>query len=66
MGRTFTAYGETRNAHKILVVKSDGKRLSEDQCADERIILKQILGTHVWRTLIGFIWLRTGTSGGLL
>jgi hypothetical protein len=33
---------------------------------DGRIILKWILGKQVLKVWIGFIWLRTGTSGELL
>jgi hypothetical protein len=33
---------------------------------DGRIILKWFLRKQVWRVWIGFIWLRTGTGGGLL
>jgi hypothetical protein len=32
---------------------------------DERIILKRIVKKQGERTWIGFIWLRTGTCGGL-
>jgi hypothetical protein len=43
-----------------------GRDNSEDLGADERIILKWILRKFVWRVCIGFVWLRIGTSGGLL
>jgi hypothetical protein len=44
-----------------------GREHSEDLGIDKRIILELILdkcGWNVW--WIGFIWLRIGTSGGLL
>jgi hypothetical protein len=43
-----------------------GRDHSEDLGVDGRIIFKWILGTQGWRVLIGFIWLRIGTEGGLL
>jgi hypothetical protein len=39
---------------------------SEDLAIKGRIILKWILGKQGWRVLIGFIWLRIGTGGGIL
>jgi hypothetical protein len=49
--------------HKILVGKHGH---SQDLCVDGRIILEGILGKQGRRMRIGFIWLRTGTSGGIL
>jgi hypothetical protein len=56
---------ETRNAYKILVGKSDGKRqVGRPKCRWEdniKIDLK-----YDMRMRNGFIWLRIRTSGGLL
>jgi hypothetical protein len=40
--------GETRNVYKILVGKSERKKLMEDLGVDGWIILKWILGKRVW------------------
>jgi hypothetical protein len=60
---------EMRNIYKILVGNMKGRNL-EDVGVDGRIILEQIFtsalegyGGKAWT---GCIWLRTGTSGGLL
>jgi hypothetical protein len=56
--------GEKRNAYRILVGKPEGKRHWEDQDVGGWAILKWILRRGMgW---IGLIWLRIGTSGGLL
>jgi hypothetical protein len=47
-----------RNAHTILVVKSDGM--------NGRITLKRKLRKQGGRVWTGFIWLKIGTDGGLL
>jgi hypothetical protein len=39
---------------------------SEDLDIDEKIILERILGKWYEKVWVGFIWLRIGTSGGLL
>jgi hypothetical protein len=39
---------------------------AEDLDVNERIILKWILGKWVLMVLIGFIWPKIGTDGGLL
>jgi hypothetical protein len=39
---------------------------SEDVCVSGKIILEWILGNQVGKLWTGFIWLRTGTNGGLL
>jgi len=41
--------GEIRNAYKIFVRKSEGRRLLEDLCVYGRIILEWILGDGVGR-----------------
>jgi hypothetical protein len=55
-----------RNAYSVLVGKPErGDRL-EDLSLDGKIILERILekyGVNLWN---GCIWLRTGTSGGLV
>jgi hypothetical protein len=43
-----------------------GRDFSEDLEVDERIILEWILGKQGGKVWTGFIWLRIGTSGGLL
>jgi hypothetical protein len=55
--------GEMRNAHKILVKKPEGKRPLRRSKCHLKIILEWILGA--WSERVG-IWLRIGTSGGLL
>jgi hypothetical protein len=52
--------------YKILIGRREEKSPLGDQVVDGRIILESILweqGGIIWT---GFIWLRTGTSGGLL
>jgi hypothetical protein len=39
---------------------------SEGLVVDWKIILEQILGKYVGKVWTGFIWLRIGTSGGVL
>jgi hypothetical protein len=53
--------GEKSNAHRRLVGKPDGDHW-KDQGIGGWTILKWILGIG-W---VGLIWLRIGTSGGLL
>jgi hypothetical protein len=43
-----------------------GRDHLEDVGIDGRIILQRILGKQGGKLWIGCIWLRTGTSGGLL
>jgi hypothetical protein len=58
--------GEVRNSYKILVGKPEGKRpLRRLRCRQENDI-KWILEKYAWRVWVGFIWLRTGTSGRLM
>jgi hypothetical protein len=58
--------GEKRNAYKILVGKPEGKRHWEDLDVGGWTILKLILERQDAMVWIGLIWLRIGTSGGLL
>jgi hypothetical protein len=48
------------------VGKPEGKRPRGRLGIDERIILKSVLKNQDERAWTGFIWLRVGTSGGLL
>jgi hypothetical protein len=43
----------------------NGRGQSEDLNVDGRIILEWILREYGVKVLIGFIWLRIGTNGGL-
>jgi hypothetical protein len=57
---------EKRNAYRILVRKPEGKRtlgIPSCRCVDNIKTNFRERGCIVW---IGLIWLRTGTSGGLL
>jgi hypothetical protein len=56
--------GEMRIAYKILVGK--GREHSEDLGIDGKIILELILGKQGGKVWTGCIWLRIGTSSGLL
>jgi hypothetical protein len=59
--------GEKRNAYRILVGKSEGRRpLLRPRRSWEDIILRWILETYDGVVWTGLIWLRMGTSGGLL
>jgi hypothetical protein len=60
--------GEKRNAYRILVGKPEGKRPLRRPRRRWRTILKWILREIGWDGVdwIGLIWLRIGTSGGLL
>jgi hypothetical protein len=66
MGKTFSMNGEMRNVYKILVGKLKGRDHSEDLDVDRIIILERILEIQDGKMWTGFIWLRIGTSGGLL
>jgi hypothetical protein len=58
--------GEERNVYKVWVGKPEGKgplgRLRRRWEYGMRFYLREI-GLGLW---IGFVWLRTGTGGGLL
>jgi hypothetical protein len=57
---------EPRNACRILVRKPKGKSYYEDQDVGGWTILKWILERYDGMVWTGSIWLRIGTSGGLL
>jgi hypothetical protein len=52
--------------YEVLVRNLKGRSHSEDLDIDGNIILEWILGKHSGKLWTGFIWLRIGTSGGLL
>jgi hypothetical protein len=58
--------GEKRNAYRILVGKPEGKNHWEDQDVGGWTISKWILERDDEMVWIELIWLRIGTSGGLL
>jgi hypothetical protein len=58
--------GEKRNAYRILMGKPEGKRSlgrTRRRSVDNIKIYLREIGWIVW---IGSIWIRIGTSGGLL
>jgi hypothetical protein len=65
MGRAHSTNGEKRNAYRILLGNPEGKRPLGDQDIGGWIILKWILDRMGWYWT-GLMWLRIGTSGGLL
>jgi hypothetical protein len=58
--------GKMRNAYKTLVANLEGREHSEDLGVYGKIILKWILGKWCGKLWTGCIWLRIGTTGGLL
>jgi hypothetical protein len=63
MGRACSTNGEKRNAYRILVGKPERKRLLERPRRRWVHNIKMDLREMVWT---GSVWLRIGTSGGLL
>ena len=53
-------------AHRVLVVKPEGKNHLEDPGLDGRIILRWIFRKWDVGAWIGLVWLRMGTGGGYL
>jgi hypothetical protein len=59
--------GEMRNAYRILGAKPEGRRpLGRPRCRWVGNINMNLRERHDGMAWIGLIWLRTGTSGGLL
>jgi hypothetical protein len=52
--------------HNIFIRKPKGRDHLEDRCRWGRIILEWILQTQGGKVLTAFIWLRIGSSGGLV
>jgi hypothetical protein len=58
--------GDKRNTYKALVRKLKERDHSEERDVIGRIILEWILERYDGVVWTGLIWLRIGTSGGLL
>jgi hypothetical protein len=54
------------NADKILVESPKGKNYMREQGVNWRTMLRWILRKQDMKVQNGFMWLRIGTSGGLL
>jgi hypothetical protein len=66
MGRACSTNGEKKTACRILVGKPEGKRplgRPKRKWVDN---IKMNIRERGWDGVIGLIWLRIGTSGGLL
>jgi hypothetical protein len=51
---------------EVCSVDLEGRNPLGDIRIDGRLILKRVLGKHVWKIWSGFGWLRIGTNGDLL
>jgi len=58
--------GDVTNAYSILVGKPERKNHLKGISVDESIILELILGKYRGMVWTKFIWIRIGTSGGIL
>ena len=61
MGKACSTYADRRGAYRVLVGKSEGKKILGRPGVDWSIILRW--DVVVWT---GLIWLRIGTGGGPL
>jgi hypothetical protein len=67
MGEAFSAHGgRLQMSTKYWLESLKGRNRSEDLGVDGRRKIKCILGKYSWRVWIGFMWLRIGTTDGLL
>jgi hypothetical protein len=57
---------EMRNAHNILIRKPEGKRPHGKRKRRWENIIRKETGRQGGKVWNGFVWLRIGTSGGLL
>jgi hypothetical protein len=58
--------GENRTTFRGLVDKPEGKNHLDDLSTGGRTMLLWILKKEDGKVWVGFVWLRIGTSGGLL
>jgi hypothetical protein len=58
--------GTKRNAYRTLVGKPEGKRSLGRPRRGREYNIKMDVGGRGWDVWAGLIWLRIGTSGGLL
>ena len=66
MGGHIACAGELRNAHGVVMGKTDGRETSwMPYTCDKRVILKWIVNKQDESTWDAFTWLRIGTSDGL-
>jgi hypothetical protein len=67
VGRVCITYGEIRNAYRVLMGKYERKRLFERprlrRQDNIKMNIREVRKGVAWT---GLIWLRIGTSGGLL
>jgi hypothetical protein len=54
------------NEYRLLIGKPDRKGSFGRSRRCGKAALNWILGKEKWKALIGFIWIRIGTGGGLL
>jgi hypothetical protein len=66
MDRACNTYGEKRNAYRILVLKSEGKRPLRRYRRRWEYNIKMHLRECDGVVWVGLIWLRIGISEGLL
>jgi hypothetical protein len=66
MGMEYSTNGEKKKAYRILVGKPEGKRPVGRQRRRWVDSIRMDLGEVGWMVWIGLMWLRIGTSGGLL
>jgi hypothetical protein len=65
-GRACSTHGRDKNAYRIFIGNLKGREFSEDLGVDGRVILEWMLGKYGGKMWTGCMWLRAGTSGGLL
>ena len=66
MGRHVARMENDRKPYRVLVWKPEGKGDLGNQCSDVTIISKCALNKQDGRARIGVMWLKIGTSDGLL
>jgi hypothetical protein len=66
MSEACSTYGIDKEKYSILIGKPEGKRPRGRRKCRWEIILERILGKYIGKVWSGCIWIRIGTSGGLL